>query len=156
AGALAKDAEQVQAIAAAGVSGPGSPMPHADTIKASFGRFAPHVDTARAYTDAGAAAAAASIGAAAYATGNRVAFDSSAPDLHTPAHETGHVVQQAQGVNLYDGVGQAGDQYERHADRVADEVVAGRSAERMLDELAGDDHDAPTASAVQRVADRSA
>ncbi|MEZ4403681.1 MAG: hypothetical protein R3B06_26895 [Kofleriaceae bacterium] len=38
------------------------------------------------------------------------------------------MIQQADGVNLYDGVGQAGDRYERHADLVADRVVAGQSA----------------------------
>ena len=34
---------------------------------------------------------------------------------------------------LKGGVGQAGDVYERHADRVAAEVVAGESAEPLLD-----------------------
>jgi hypothetical protein len=71
------------------------------------------------------------MGASAYATGNHVVFDR-APDLHTAAHEAAHVVQQAQGVNLYGGVGEAGDHYERHADAVADRVVAGQSAADLL------------------------
>ncbi len=35
-------------------------------------------------------------------------------------------------MSLADGVGQTGDAYERHADQVADAVVAGRSAEGLL------------------------
>jgi hypothetical protein len=71
------------------------------------------------------------MGASAYATGNHVVFDRP-PDLHTAAHEAAHVVQQAQGVNLYGGVGEVGDAYERHADAVADRVVAGQSAADLL------------------------
>jgi hypothetical protein len=63
-------------------------------------------------------------------------FDKS-PDLHTAAHEAAHVVQQAQGVNLYGGVGEAGDSYERHADAVADRVVAGQSAADLLGSSGG-------------------
>ena len=58
-------------------------------------------------------------------------------DLHTAAHEAAHVVQQRGGVQLKGGVGQAGDSYERHADAVADKVVAGESAEALLSEMAG-------------------
>ena len=75
--------------------------------------------------------AAGAMGASAFATGNHVVFDR-APDLHTAAHEAAHVVQQAHGVNLYGGVGEAGDAYERHADAVADRVVAGQSAGDLL------------------------
>src|ERR1041385_646216 len=78
-----------------------------------------------------AAAACDAMGASAFATGNHVAFAQS-PDLHTAAHEAAHVVQQARGVNLYGGVGAAGDAYERHADAVADRVVAGHSAADLL------------------------
>lgn len=53
-------------------------------------------------------------------------------DLHTVAHEAAHVVQQRGGVQLKGGVGAAGDAYERHADAVADRVVAGESAEDLL------------------------
>jgi uncharacterized protein GlcG (DUF336 family) len=53
-------------------------------------------------------------------------------DLHTAAHEAAHVVQQRGGVQLRGGVGISGDVYERHAD----EVVAGGSAESLLDRLA--------------------
>ncbi len=51
---------------------------------------------------------------------------------HVSAHVGGvaseathaHVVQQRGGVHLKDGVGQSGDAYERHADAVADRVIA--------------------------------
>jgi hypothetical protein len=75
------------------------------------------------------------MGAEAYATGNHTAFRSQ-PDLHTAAHEAAHVVQQRAGVALAGGVGQKGDQYERHADAVADLVVQGGSARSLLDEMA--------------------
>lgn len=76
------------------------------------------------------------MGATAYATGDHVVF-ASAPDLHTAAHEAAHTVQQKSGVQLKRGVGEVGDAYERHADAVADRVVAGASAEALLDEMAG-------------------
>src|SRR5262249_35088265 len=62
----------------------------------------------------------------------QIAFAGS-PDLRTAAHEAAHVVQQRRGVSVTDGVGQAGDAYERHADQVADRVVAGASTEALLD-----------------------
>jgi hypothetical protein len=72
----------------------------------------------------------------AFAARDHVAF-AGAPDLHTAAHEAAHIVQQRGGVPLKDGVGEVGDPYERHADAVADAVVAGRSAELLLDAHAG-------------------
>jgi hypothetical protein len=75
------------------------------------------------------------MGAEAYATGHHVVF-AKEPDLHTAAHEAAHVVQQAKGVHLYGGVGQAGDAYEQNADAVADRVVRGESAEDLLGEPA--------------------
>src|SRR5206468_596297 len=75
------------------------------------------------------------LGAKAYAFGNNIAFGAT-PDLHTAAHEAAHVVQQRQGVSLKGGVGEAGDSYERHADAVADLVVAGHSAEGLLGQMA--------------------
>jgi hypothetical protein len=76
------------------------------------------------------------MGAEAYATGDHVAF-AGAPSLHTAAHEAAHVVQQRGGVQLKGGVGETGDAYEQHADQVADAVVAGRSAEDLLDAVGG-------------------
>lgn len=136
--------DDVQATAGAGVRGSGSTLPHLDTIQASFGRH--DVSGVRAHVGGDAAAAASAIGAEAYATGNDVAF-ATAPTLHTAAHEAAHVVQQRGGVQLKGGVGEAGDDYERHADAVADAVVAGRSAEPLLDGFAGQ---SSSTGAVQR------
>lgn len=72
------------------------------------------------------------MGAEGFAVGDRVAFAKS-PSLFTAAHEAAHVVQQRAGVALKKH-GTPGDVYERHADLVANEVVAGRSAERLLDQ----------------------
>jgi hypothetical protein len=129
AGAGAGDAG-VQAAATHGVSGPAERLPYLDSIQHAFGHH--DVGGVAAHTDAAAAAGSRAMGAAAFASGHHVAF-AGAPDLHTAAHEAAHVVQQRGGVQLAGGVGQAGDPYERHADAVADAVVAGRPAEALLD-----------------------
>jgi hypothetical protein len=68
-----------------------------------------------------------------------------------PAEEAAHVVQQASGVRLKDGVGEAGDAYEQHADAVADRVVRGESAAELLGgHGAGKPSSSPAAPAVQR------
>ncbi len=118
------------ATAERGVAGSGGPLPHLDTIQASFGRH--DVSGVSAHVGGAATQASVALGAEAYATGTKIAFGS-APSLHTAAHEAAHVVQQRQGVSLKGGMGEQGDPYEQHADRVADAVVAGRSAESLLD-----------------------
>ena len=117
--------------AAAGLAGSGGPMPYLDAIQRSFGRY--DVTGFTAHVSGPAADACQAIGASAYASGNAAAF-ARAPDLHTAAHEAAHLIQQRHGVHLSDGVGQAGDLYERHADAVADRVVSGESAEDLLSE----------------------
>ena len=124
----------IHRVAAEGVHGTGSALPFRDQIQRSFGRH--DIDHIEAYCGPNAAVATEQIGAAAYATGNKVAFGGSI-DLHTAAHEAAHVVQQQAGVSLLGGVGQVGDRYEHHADRVADLVVKGQSAEAELDTMAG-------------------
>ncbi len=84
---------------------------------------------------ANAEVSAASPSAAAYATGDAVAFATS-PDLRQAAHEAAHVVQQRGGVRLDGGVGQGGDVYEQHAEAVAQLVVRGDSAQGLLDQHA--------------------
>jgi len=121
--------------AALGFSGSGGTLPYADIIQQAFGRH----DVSRIDAHIGGAAAVASraLGARAYAMDGAVAF-ASQPDLHTAAHEAAHVIQQRSGkVQLTGGIDKAGDQHERHADAVADAVVAGRSAEALLDRYAG-------------------
>jgi hypothetical protein len=123
----------VHQMAAYGVASGAASLPHAAAIQASFGHH--DVSGVRAHVGGNAAEAAAAIGAEAYATGDSVAFSAS-PDLHLAAHEAAHVVQQRAGVRLSGGVGTAGDEYERHADAVADLVVQGKSAQSLLDTYA--------------------
>jgi len=126
----ALDDARVREAAAEGLSGPSGPLPHVDRIQRSFGRH--DVTGVRAHVGGVAAQVSDQIGALAYAAGRQVAFRDS-PDLHLAAHEAAHIIQQRAGVQLSGGVGAAGDPYERHADAVADLVVAGHSAEALLD-----------------------
>jgi hypothetical protein len=124
----------VQSAASDGVAGGGGSLPFLDQIQASFGRH--DVSAVQAHVGGNATAAAQTIGAEAYATGNHVAFGGT-PTLETTAHEAAHVVQQRSGVQLKGGVGEAGDPYEQHADAVASLVVQGKSAEGLLDQMSG-------------------
>ena len=83
--------------AARGTATTSSALPHGDAIQRSFGRH--DVSAIQAHVGGEAAAAAADLGAAAYATGNHVGFGA-APELHTAAHEAAHVVQLRGGVQL--------------------------------------------------------
>jgi hypothetical protein len=122
-------AEAMAHWAEAGVADEGGALPHADRIHAAFGGH--DLGAVRAHVGGDAGEAAGDIGAEAYAIGNDVAFTGQ-PDLHTAAHEAAHVVQQRAGVQLKGGISEADDVYERHADAVADRVVAGRSAADLL------------------------
>jgi hypothetical protein len=133
-GSGARDEASVHAAASRGIATPASPLPHADTIQRAFGRH--DISAVQAHTGGEAAASASAMGADAYATGNQVVLGGGT-DLHTVAHEAAHVVQQRGGVQLKGGVGASGDAYEQHADAVADRVVAGDSAESLLDQGAG-------------------
>ena len=124
----------VHAAAAKGTAGAGGALPHGDRIQAAFGSH--DVSQVQAHVGGAAKEASQAMGAQAYASGNSVAFADS-PTLHTAAHEAAHVVQQRAGVSLSGGVGKAGDGYEQHADKVADAVVSGRSAEGLLSQMAG-------------------
>jgi hypothetical protein len=123
-------AADVPAAAAQGVSGAAQELPHLRTIQSLFGRH--DVTGVQSHTDDVARTANAQMGAEGFATGQHVAFASTSPSLHVAAHEAAHVVQQRAGVHLKGGVGEAGDAHEQHADRVADLVVAGKSAEPEL------------------------
>lgn len=115
------------------MSGAGGPLPYRDLIQKSFGRH--DVSGIASHTDAAAADGARMMGASAFTSGSHVAF-AGRPSLHTAAHEAAHAIQQRGGVHLKGGVGEAGDAYERHADAVADRVVAGQSSETLLDAYA--------------------
>jgi hypothetical protein len=127
----ASDGSTVYSAVSQGVTTPASPLPFSDTIQRAFGRH--DVSSIRAHTGPEAAGSAQAIGADAYATGDHVVLGRGA-DLHTVAHEAAHVVQQRGGIQLKGGVGTAGDVYERHADAVADRVIARQSAEDLLDQ----------------------
>ena len=120
-------------IADRGVAGADSDLPHREAIQKSFGDF--DIGNVRTRQGGEAAEAGKAMNADAYATGDRIGF-SQAPDLHTAAHEAAHVVQQRAGVQLYGGVGREDDGYERHADAVADKVVAGEPADYLLSQMA--------------------
>jgi hypothetical protein len=123
-----------RAIAAEGVKGAGSSLPHLRRIQLSFGQH--DVSDVRAHIGGNGTSAVDALNAKAYATGDDVAFGAGAADLHTTAHEAAHVVQQRSG-KVPDGVGSPNDRFEKHADAVADKVVAGESAEGLLSEMAG-------------------
>ena len=127
-------APSVQQAAAHGTSGAGGRLPHFAAVQQAFG--AHDIGGVQAHVGGVARQGAEAMGAEAYASGNHVAFRE-APDLHTAAHEAAHVVQQRAGVQLAGGVGKVGDAYEQHADQVADAVVQGKSAEGILDAMAG-------------------
>jgi len=138
----------IRASAARGVATPGSTLPFADIIQRAFGRH--DISSVQAHTGGDAAASARDIGAEAYTRGEHVAF-AGAPDLFVAAHEAAHVVQQQAGVQPAGGVGRDGDAHERHADAVAERVVAGRSAVDLLEGLARPSSPvAPPGGAVQR------
>jgi hypothetical protein len=129
-GQPANGAAAVHTAAAQGVASRASPLPHRAEIQRSFGHH--DISAIQAHTGPEAAGSARAMGADAFATGNHVVLGGRS-DLHTVAHEAAHVVQQRGGVQLKGGVGSAGDTYERHADAVADRVVAGQSAQDLLD-----------------------
>jgi hypothetical protein len=127
------DAGEIHQLAVAGTSGSSSGLPHLQQIQAAFGHH--DITDIRAHVGGAAEAATGSMGARGYAVGDDVAF-AATPDVRLAAHEAAHVVQQRGGVRLSGGVGRAGDEYEQHADAVADLVVRGESAQALLDERA--------------------
>jgi len=136
----------VKTAAAHGISGNSEPLPHRNIIERCFGR---HPIDVKAHTDTAAAEGSRAMGAQAFATGDHVAFGTT-PDLHTSAHEAAHVVQQRSGVQLKGGIGEAGDPHEQHANHVADRVVAGKSAEDLLDLYSSSASSATSTARVQR------
>ncbi|MEL6225146.1 MAG: DUF4157 domain-containing protein [Cyanobacteria bacterium J06627_8] len=124
--------DHAHAVADEGLSGSSTQLPHLERIQTAFGRH--DVTTVQAHTDTKATQATKSLHAKGYARGNEVALSPSA-GLHTVAHEAAHVVQQRAGIHLKGGIGEVGDPYEQHADAVADAVVAGHSAEPLLNQM---------------------
>ena len=95
------------------------------------------------------------MGSEAYTNGGCVAFRAT-PSLHTAAHEAAHMVQQRSGIQIPGDFGTKGDVYERHANAVADSVVAGRSSKHLLRAYAGAVGNPPVPSpATQRLGQSS-
>jgi len=142
--------ESTHAIADQAVAGGGGKLPFAEQIAASFGSaHAGKLDEIRAHTGGESAKANDALGAQAFAYGNDISFGDTKPDLHTAAHEAAHVVQQRGGVAPKMKVGEAGDSYEQEADAVADRVVAGKSAEDLLQPHEGKDGSGSKSKSVQ-------
>ena len=137
--------EDIHAAALRGIATSSSPLPFVGRIQPLFGQH--DISGIHAHIGPDAVVSADAMAAGAYAIGNHVVLGGLS-DLHTVAHEATHVVQQRGGVQLPGGVGSAGDAYERHADAVADAVVAGRSATPLLDALPAGGVPGP---AIQRV-----
>jgi hypothetical protein len=117
-----------------GVGGTSSRLPYRDQIQAAFGHH--DISGVTAHLDPRAAQASRALGARAYATGESIAFREQ-PDLHAAAHEAAHIVQQRSAITPKGGVGEPGDIYENHASAVAQRVVAGQSAQDLLDTSSG-------------------
>lgn len=75
--------------------------------------------------------------------------------METAAHEAAHIVHQRAGHGPAGGLDTPGDRLERHADQVADAVVAGQPADHLLDQVAGSPVSAVQRDAVQRWGDGS-
>jgi hypothetical protein len=127
------EASTLGSVAEAGLTGPDRPYPHYERIAASFGSHAPPRLTAK--IGGPARAAADRLHAHAFVKDGRAAF-AAAPSLAQAAHEAAHVVHQSLGGRPPGGVGAPGDGGERLADRAADAVVHGRSAEPLFDRVA--------------------
>ena len=84
-------------VAIRGLADEGSNLPHLSTIQKAFGKH--DVTGIKAHVAGPAARSCNDMRAEAYASGEHIAF-ARAPDLHTAAHETAHVVQQRAGVQL--------------------------------------------------------
>lgn len=132
-GAQVRNTQMVRHAARSGLRNANQPLPHGERIQAAFG----HHDVSHVRTSVGGSAGIANrrMGALAFTSGDRIGFRD-APSLRLAAHEATHVVQQREGLDLPGNVGRSGDRWERHADRVADAVASGRSAEAVLDEVA--------------------
>jgi hypothetical protein len=126
----AGQARAMHAVARQGLGDPAGPYPHGDRIRAAFGAYAP--SGLSAHMGPAARAASGALSAGGYVLNGRAVFGGR-PSLHTAAHEAAHMVHQAHGgAALAHGIGHMSDAHERMADRVADVVAAGGSAEPLL------------------------
>lgn len=104
-------------VAEAAMAGPPQPLPHRADMEQQFGVSLGHVG---AHTGALVESAGRSLGASAFALGDRVAFAEPTPSRGTVAHEVAHVLQQTRG-------GGAGDEVHDEAEARAAEGGAARA-----------------------------
>ena len=135
--------QDIHALAMQGFGDAPQSYPFKEQIQQAFGRKH-NIDGLTAYTGTAARSANSEFGSDAYHKGGRVAFGTT-PTLEHAAHEAAHYVQNLDAARLQGGVGNAGDSYERHADRVAGAVTRGESAASMLDQVPAS-ADAPPAN----------
>lgn len=119
----------IRKIAAEGIRGPGIRMPHFEHIERYFRHY--DLSNVRAHVGGIVRESCDEIGASAFTMGNHMAFRE-APDIGTVAHEVTHVIQQSHGLHPQGGIGQAGDQLERMADRVSTAVEQKCSVDSLL------------------------
>lgn len=120
----------IRRIAAQPVGDAMSRLPHQEKVQRAFGHH--DLSTVRAFAGPAASRVSRAMNAEAFASGEKMVFRSSAPSLHTVAHETAHVIQQRAGLRPSGGVGREGDALERQADAVAKSVARGVSADALL------------------------
>lgn len=134
-GRTAGQARTLHSVARAGLADRAGPYPYSARIRAAFGAYAP--SGLRAHMGPAARAAGQALSADAYILDGRAAF-TRRPSLRTAVHEAAHMVHQARGgATLPHGVGHRHDPHERMADRIADRVAAGGSAEPLLASMFG-------------------
>jgi Domain of unknown function (DUF4157) len=88
------------------------------------------VGDVQVHTGDSSAAAANSISARAFTSGNNIHMgaNESPSDAKLMSHELAHTIQQTQGAKVQDGVSSPGDSLEVEADRIADAALSGGSA----------------------------
>ncbi|HEY4243601.1 MAG TPA: DUF4157 domain-containing protein [Kofleriaceae bacterium] len=123
-----------RAVLQRAIGGGTVPLPYASSIQRAFGKH--DVSGVQAHVDG---AAAAELGAKGFAAGDHVVLAPGA-DLFVVAHEVAHIVQQRAGISSADAA------HEDHANEVAAAVVAGRSAEPLLDRYGAAGRASPSAA----------
>lgn len=119
-------------VARSGLAAAHTALPHRATLQPLFGDY--DLSGIRAAVGGSAERSGRSLGASAFAQGERIGFQRT-PDLFTAAHEAAHVIQQRSGRVPASHQGSPGDALERHADSVASLVASGQSAVPALDRM---------------------
>jgi hypothetical protein len=112
--AIGLEERDPKAIASAGTSEAGSPVPFKEEMEHTFGIDFSHVT---AHTGTAAKEACKALGAEAYTVGNNIAFRRSVPDKGTVAHELTHIIQQRSGITTK-RITAPSDESEKVAERV--------------------------------------